>query len=124
MAEMLHIGAGFFAALDNYVQAVSSAALEAHRAGTEELVDSLRETARSHPRWKNAADHLEAWTEDGEVRVGVRTPHMVSEAHAAEYGDGHHPPAPLLRHMPVAKHKAAEKMDSVLHHRLGIPRHA
>lgn len=123
MAEMLHIGADFFAALDDYVQAVSNAAVEAHEAGTRELRSSLQESARSLPIWNDVADDIDTWVDDGELRVGVRSPRSVKKAHIAEYGMGPIPPTPLLRNMPLATKRAGEAMDEVLHERLGIPRH-
>lgn len=97
MAETLHIGAGFFAALDNYAQAVNSAALESAERTMVNVQDNLRAAARRSARWQPLAEHIETWSQDGKFVVGVRNTDVLNEAMAAEYGDEHNPPAPLIR---------------------------
>lgn len=123
MAEMLHISAGLFAALDDYVQAVHQAVLEAKDAGIQELTKELRRSAKDNDRWSGVSDHISSWEEDGYTFVGVRDPEHVEKAMLAEYGDQDHPPVPLFRNMPLAKKKAAGRMNTVLSEHLGIPRH-
>lgn len=119
---MLHISAGLFAALDDYVQAVTHAAHTAHAEGVDTLVRSLRESAEADDRWKDVSDDIEAWHDGDVTYFGVRHPRSVDQAVKAEFGDRHNPPSPLLRNHPVAVHKASERMDSVLRSHLGIPR--
>jgi hypothetical protein len=123
VAEMLHIGGGFLAALDNYVQAVVQTAPEAHAEGVRTFQADIQRRASLHPRWAPLADHIEAWSDDSRVHVGVRHPEKIEAAQNAEYGDAGASPVPLLRHTPGSAQKAADHMDDVLHARLGIPRY-
>lgn len=123
MAEMLHIGAGFFAALDKYVQAASSAALEAFEEGQSALHKEIKQSAKDHPRWKDIADHIERWDDENGAYIGVRNPEVLDKAMDAEFGDKKHPPAPILRNTFVQAQKASERVDEVLSTRLSIPRY-
>lgn len=123
MSEILHTGADFFDALDEYVQAVARAAHKAHQEGERALHDEVRRTARSHPRWRSLEADIELWHEDGETHIGVRNPRSVQAAMNAEYGDADNPPAPVLRVMPTAVRRAEDRMDEVLSSELQIPRH-
>lgn len=97
MAETLHIGAGFFAALDKYAQAVNAAALESAQQTMVSVQDSLRAAARRSERWQPLAEHIETWSQDGRFVVGVRNADVLSDAMAAEFGDERNPPSPLIR---------------------------
>lgn len=123
VSEMLHISAGFFDALDAYVQEVSDAAIVAHQEGLKALHSSVRKTARSHPRWRPLEEAIDLWHEDGEAFIGVRDPSKTSAAQDAEFGNENHPPAPVMRMMADSLRKAGDRMDEVLAERLGIPRH-
>lgn len=120
---MLHIGGDFVAALDTYVQAVADVVPKAHAAGISTFQDGIRRRAALHPRWASIADHIESWSDDSSVHVGIRNPDLLDSARDAEYGDDKSAPAPLMRHNPLEARKAAERMDDVLHSHLGIPRH-
>lgn len=120
MKKNLHIGADFFTALGNHTQAVSHAAYHAAIAGMEELQASARDTARQHPNWEGVADHIEAWYDEDEgFRIGVRNPQYVDNAIFAEYGKDEIPPAPVLRHMPVAVNNMKSRINQVMVDRLG-----
>lgn len=97
MAETLHIGAGFFAALDKYAQAVNSAVLESAERTMVGVQNNLRAAAKRSERWKPLAEHIETWSQDGRFVVGVRNADVLNEAMAAEYGDEYNPPDPLIR---------------------------
>ena len=97
MADSLHIGAGFFAALDAYAQAVNSAARESAERTMTKVQENLRAEARKSERWLPVAEHIESWSKDGKYVVGVRNADVMSEAMSAEYGDPTNPPIPLIR---------------------------
>ncbi len=97
MADSLHIGAGFFAALDAYAQAVNNAARESAERTMTMVQDNLRAAARQSERWLPIAEHIETWSQDGKYVVGVRNADVMSEAMSAEYGDPANPPIPLIR---------------------------
>lgn len=97
MADTLHIGAGFFAALDRYAQAVNLAAQESAERTMVGVQDRLRAAAKRSERWQPLAEHIETWSQDGKFVVGVRNADVMNDAMAAEYGDENHPPVPLIR---------------------------
>ena len=97
MADSLHIGAGFFAALDAYAQAVNEAVRESAERTMTKVQDDLRAAARKSERWLPVAEHIETWSQDGKYVVGVRNADVMSEAMSAEYGDPANPPIPLIR---------------------------
>jgi hypothetical protein len=115
VADTLHIGADFLAALGEYTQAVHEAVQEASKLAMENIQNSLRESARLNERWKNVSDHIESWSQDGRLVVGIRNTEVMSEAMSAEYGDADNPPVPMFRNMKAATMEASEKMDSYLH---------
>lgn len=53
--------------------------------------------ARETPGWERLADHIEVWSQDGKLHVGIRKQEFISEAWAMEYGDEQHAPSPLFR---------------------------
>jgi hypothetical protein len=97
VADSLHIGAGFFAALDAYAQAVNSAVHESAQKTMIKVQDDLKAAARQSERWLPVAEHIETWSQDGKYVIGVRNADVMSEAMSAEYGDAAHPPIPLIR---------------------------
>jgi hypothetical protein len=97
VADTLHIGAGFFAALDRYAQAVNLAAQESAERTMVSVQDNLRAAAKRSERWQPLAEHIETWTQDGKYVIGVRNADVMSDAMSAEYGDEKHPPVPLIR---------------------------
>ena len=62
-----------------------------------QLHESVVEKARQTPGWERLADHIEVWSQDGQLHVGIRNQEFVSEAWAMEYGDEQHAPNPLFR---------------------------
>lgn len=119
MADGLHISAGFFAALDEYAQAVNRAAKESARVGMDRLVYSLQNAASQNDRWKGIAEHIEVWSQDGDLVVGVRNEGVVSAAVSAEYGDATNPPVPLIRNMPGALSDASAAMNKHMREEVG-----
>jgi hypothetical protein len=62
-------------------------------------LDQMRERAAADPRWVDLAGALDMWADPkGNIAFGVRNDHpLAHEAFAAEYGDPHNAPAPLVR---------------------------
>jgi hypothetical protein len=116
---MLHIGAGFFAALDEYVHGVCSAHVAACGAGVDEIVNDFKYRASKSPQWAGLSDSIESWVEDGVAMVGVRDPHVVSRALDAEYGSSSTPPSPIIRMTQGSSLRASKRMDSVYRSILG-----
>lgn len=119
MAGMLHIGAGFLTALDDYVQSVCAACPDAAREGLAEYVSDLQDRASSLPNWRPVSHAIEAWYEDDELQVGVRDPRYVAQAMKAEFGDKDNPPVPLLRTSKQSAGKAGQKIDKHLRETVG-----
>jgi hypothetical protein len=120
MKKNLHIGADFFTALGKHTEAVSNAAYHAAIAGMQELEASARAAASQHPNWDGIADQIETWYDEDEgFRIGVRNPQYVDNAIFAEYGKDEVPPAPVLRHMPVAVDNMKSRINQVMVEHLG-----
>lgn len=67
--------------------------------GSEYLHERTLARARLNPEWEPLADHIEIWSNDGLLEIGVREEEFVSQAFALEYGDEVRPPQPLFRTM-------------------------
>jgi hypothetical protein len=83
--------------LDAYGQRLQAEAQVAADKATKFLHERVVEKARMDPGWTSLADHIEVWSEDGQLVVGVRDREFRSEAFALEYGDEVRPPTPLFR---------------------------
>jgi hypothetical protein len=97
MANSLHIGVDFFAALDEYAKAVNAAAQASAETAMLHVQEDMKAAARKNERWLPVAEHIEMWSQDGKFVVGVKNTDVMSQAMAAEYGDAEHPPVPLIR---------------------------
>lgn len=123
MANVQHVGAEFFAALDTYVQAASSAAREASREALTTLQQHLLAAAEIHPAWKGVSDSIEMWNdEEGELLVGVRNPDVIDLALDAEFGTKERPPAPILRNKEWAERDAQQRLRFVWGSHMGALR--
>lgn len=120
MADELHVGADFLAALRSYAQDADDAVQEAVSLGMSHLANSVQEAAARSDRWKEAAVHIEAWADDGRLWLGVRNTPSVSEAQAAEYGDPLHPPVPMLRNTARFEREANQIANSYYDQRMGV----
>ena len=109
MAEIA-IGADFHAALDQYLKGLAQVTEEAGQRATEYLYDQTVTRAREDDEWSAVADHIEVWSQDGRLTVGVRDQEFVSEAWALEYGDEVRTPNSLFRTM----QPTAEGMSKVM----------
>lgn len=80
-----------------------------------EAIDYLHERtvarARLNPDWEPLADHIEVWSRDGLLEIGVRDEEFVSQAFALEYGDEVRPPQPLFRTMNADMRAAGQVMS-------------
>lgn len=97
MANSLHVGVDFFAALDEYAKAANEAVQQSAQAAMEDLQKGMKDIASKTERWMPIAEHIETWTQDGKYVIGVRNTEVMSAAVAAEYGTADHPPSPLIR---------------------------
>jgi hypothetical protein len=97
VANSLHIGVDFFAALDEYAKAANAAVQESAEATMFNVQEGMKAAARKNERWMPVAEHIETWSQDGRFVVGIRNADVMSEAVAAEYGDAENPPVPLIR---------------------------
>lgn len=113
MADDLHIGGDFLAALDDYAQDVTRSSYGAAAAGVDKFQQQLRADARDHPRWTGVADSIEAWDEGGRLAYGVRN-QALHEAMDAEFGDADNAPVALIRTAHRAKSAASQAMDDYL----------
>lgn len=103
MAE-ISIGADYLAALDQYLTGLYQVSDEAGQKAAGYLHEQTVMLARQKEGWRDIADQIEVWSNDGMLVVGVRDQEYVSEAFALEYGDEVTPPDPLFRTMqPMAE---------------------
>lgn len=118
--DELHLGAELFAALDQYVHAVTEAAHVAVSESSQALHQHVQDRARQSPAWSGMADDIEMWDQGGEIQVGIRKAELINRAKQAEYGDLDNAPNPLLRKMGPSTRHAARRMDSVFNEHLGL----
>lgn len=83
--------------LTRYANGLQQDAQAAAEANIEQLHRSVVEKARQTPGWERLAEHIEVWSQDGKLFVGVRHAEFASEAWTMEYGDEQHAPNPLFR---------------------------
>ena len=74
--------------------------------------------ARLDPQWAPLADHIEVWSQDGKLVVGVRDQEFGSQAFALEYGDEVRPPTPLFRTLTEDMREASDVDDRAHDHDL------
>lgn len=89
----------------------------------ERAIDYLHERtvarARLDPDWEPLADHIEVWSKDGLLNIGVQDEAFVSQAFALEYGDEVRPPTPLFRTMTADMRDASQMMDDHMEAKFG-----
>lgn len=107
------------AALHAYTDRLQYEAISA----AEQAIDYIHERtvarARLDPAWEPLADHIEVWSQDGLLNIGVQDEAFVSQAFALEYGDEVRPPTPLFRTMTADMQHAGELMDEHMESKFG-----
>lgn len=86
------------------------------------LHDRVTSKARQDPEWTSLADHIEVWSQDGVLVVGVREEEFRSQAFALEYGDEVRPPNPLFRTLTEDMREASDVYDEHMQSALGYGR--
>ena len=105
--------------LNQTVSEYTDAASEAQRIAQETILQSVRETAKESPRWRDLADYVDTWDENDRFWIGIRGPEYVSEAFAVEYGTDEYPPEPIMRTLDGAARVAGYRVSSFLNSRFG-----
>lgn len=105
--------------LDAYGRRLQAEAQVAADKAVAFLHERVRDKARMDPQWSSLADHIEVWSEDGKLVVGVRDEEFRSQAFALEYGDEVRPPTPLFRTLTEDIRGASEVYDEHMTAALG-----
>lgn len=109
---------GLFADIERYAQAAEREAREANEIAAEILEARVKERARADESWASLADHVQVWSKDGMLVLGVQHREFSSQAMLLEYGDETTPPSPLFRtsgpDMAVASQAANDHVQSSL----------
>lgn len=120
MAETVPVvGAGFMDALYAYAAEARDVTQAATALGLEYLQEGLRQQAAQQERWAALAPHIETFSQDGRLVVGIRGGPFASEAEQAEYGDASHPPAPLFRNSEQLQREARKRADDYIQQVMG-----
>lgn len=105
--------------LENQLYAYGESAQEAGQLAGEVVKTEVMRRAHASPRWVHVADDIDTWDENDRLLIGVRSPQMISEAQAAEYGTEEYPPDPLMRTLDSAARIAGQRADGMLIGRFG-----
>jgi hypothetical protein len=97
--------------LNAYGERLQAEAQVAADKATAFLHDRVVSKARMDPEWTSLADHIEVWSQDGQLVVGVRDNEFRSQAFALEYGDEVRPPTPLFRTLTEDMREASDVYD-------------
>jgi hypothetical protein len=108
--------------LDAYGQRLQAEAQVAADKAIRFLHERVRDKARMDPQWSSLADHIEVWSQDGQLVVGVREEEFRSQAFAIEYGDEVRPPTPLFRTLTEDIRGASEIYDEHMESAFGPER--
>jgi hypothetical protein len=98
--------------LNAYGERLQAEAQVAADKATAFLHDRVVTKAQMSPGWSALADHIEVWSQDGQLVVGVRDNEFRSQAHALEYGDEVRPPTPLFRTLSEDMREASDVYDA------------
>jgi len=115
----VRIGAEWYDALERYVDGLASAAQLAGSRATEYLEEQTEARAREDGQWSELADHIETWSEDGRLYIGVIDEAYVSRAFNIEYGDSSDAPNSLFRTMTPTAEGMTKVMDDTFRERYG-----
>lgn len=97
--------------LNAYGERLQAEAQVAADKATRFLHERVVAKAKMQPEWTSLADHIEVWSQDGKLVVGVRAEEFRSQAHAIEYGDEVRPPTPLFRTLSEDMREASDVYD-------------
>ena len=103
-----------------YAQRLQEETVAAATKASEFLHERVVAKARLDPEWEPLADHIEVWSHDGQLVVGVRHREFVSQAFALEYGDEVRPPNPLFRTLTEDMREASEVMTEHMTTKFGV----
>lgn len=107
------------AALYAYTDRLQAEALTAAEQAITYIHERTVARARIDPDWEPLADHIEVWSQDGLLHIGVQDEAFVSQAFALEYGDEVRPPTPLFRTMTADMRNAGDVMDGYMESKFG-----
>jgi len=93
-----------------YTQRLQEEALVAASKAVSYLHERVVARARLTPGWDELADHIEVWSQDGQLVIGVNDELYRSQAFALEYGDEVRPPSPLFRTLTAEVRDAGDVM--------------
>ena len=113
------ISADLVRALEHQVELYGEVANDAYHIAAEVVYDETMRRAQASPRWVHVADNIDVWDENDRMWIGVRSPEMVSEAYAAEYGTDEYPPDPLFRTLDDTIRNASMRASGFMLSRLG-----
>ena len=107
------------AALLAYTQRLQDEAVAAGNKAVDFIHERVVAKARLDPDWQPLADHIEVWSQDGKLVIGVQDEAYTSEAFALEYGDETRPPSPLFRSFAQDVRDASSLMDEHMESKFG-----
>jgi hypothetical protein len=99
------------ASLHAYTDRLQAEAVQASNRAVDFIHERVVARARLDPNWEPLADHIEVWSQDGKLVVGVQDEAYISQAFALEYGDEVRPPSPLFRTFAEDIREAGKLMD-------------
>jgi hypothetical protein len=107
------------AELNAYTQRLQDEAIRAAESAVSYIHERTVERAQLAEDWSPLADHIEVWSQDGHLVIGVRDNEFASQAFALEYGDEVRPPSPLFRTMQADMEAAGELMREHMETKFG-----
>lgn len=87
----------WFASVSKYMEQLQADTTEAAANAVSYLHEKVVEKANEDPDWRDMADEITVWSQDGYLYLGVNNQDRVSEAMALEFGDETRPPSALFR---------------------------
>ena len=115
----IEIAPGWLDAVQRYADGLMATSIAAAESAAQVFKDTVVDQARSSPAWEPLADHVQMWSEDGDLVIGFTDPMFASQASVLEYGDEHTPPNPLLRNLDPATRASTEAARRVLEENFG-----
>lgn len=107
------------ASLLAYTERLQDEAVHAGDRAVDFIHERVVAKARLDPDCEPLADHIEVWSQDGKLVVGVQDEAYISQAFALEYGDEVRPPSPLFRTFAEDIRAAGQLMDEHMESKFG-----